>query len=191
MKFVFSMLILLAVSSCGGSFFISNVKEYYFAISPDTSENRRIFGKLFRDFNSRFSSDVLHLAEEGAWDNSKTSRITLTEGLARKEDKLGWGKWIRHSRLNSGQSFLRSPHKLRKDIYTMDIEFDKNHFKKWHRSDDKNHKQQLKTLFLHELGHGFQLDHEPNRSSIMYKEINVGKKDYQSYYLKVEKFLQK
>ena len=181
----------LGVVSCGDSLFISKVKDYYFEIEPASAENYRIFGKLFQNFNTSINANVLHLVDRGDLDGAETSYIKLTSGLHARDNKLGWGKWIRHSELNSGRNFLRQPQRVRRDVYTMRLEYDRGYLKERYYSDKESHKRQLKTLFLHELGHGFQMKHDPDRAAVMYREVNDSKKDLSSYYLRVQEFLRK
>ena len=181
---------LLAIS-CGDGFFVENVKRYYFAIEPATSENHRIFGQLFGDFNSRFNAPYLNIVRAGDLGQSETSTITLTPGLRYKDEKLGWGRWLISSKLNSRRSFLRRPNKVRRDTYTMELEFDHDYIKKRYYSSADNKQRELRTLFLHELGHGFQMGHDPEPQSVMYEKISDSYKDYRSFYLRVESFLRR
>ena len=175
--------------SCGDGFFVSTVKQYYFVVKPATEENRRIFRGLFGNFNRRFNESYLNLVQEGDLSANETSTIKLTNGLLSKDGKLGWGRWLRTSKLNSRRGFLRQPHKVRKDIYTMELEFDQDYIKKRHYSNADNERRQLRTLFLHELGHGFQMGHHPDKRSVMYREINDGYKNYDSFYERANRFL--
>lgn len=188
MRFVLLQLLFVSAVSCGDSLFVSKVKNYHFKIEPASAENYRIFGSLFHNFNISINSNVLHLVKEGDLDANETSYIKLTPGLHARDNKLGWGKWIRRSEINSGKSFLRQPQKIRRDIYTMRLEYDWDYLKERYYSSKESHKRQLTTLFLHELGHGFQMRHDPDRSSVMYREINNSKKDLRSYYLRGARF---
>ena len=148
-----------------------------------------MFSELFGNFNRRFNDSYLNLTRSGALPANETSTIVLTRGLLHADGKLGWGKWVRTSQLNSRESFLRKPYKVRKDIYTMELEFDRDYLRERYYSYKPNHKKQMRTLFLHELGHGFQMGHHPDRRSVMYREITDDYKDFNSYYRRVYDFL--
>lgn len=189
MKYLWLTFAVALLVACGDGFFVSTTKQYYFVVKPATRENHRIFRGLFNDFNRRFNAPYLNLVREGALSASETSTIKLTHDLLRRDGKLGWGRWLRTSKLNSRRGFLKSPQKVRKDIYTMELEFDDNYLKKrYHSRNDKDQKQ-LRTLFLHELGHGFQMGHHPDKRSVMYREVGDGYKDYASFYERAYRFL--
>lgn len=176
--------------ACGEDFFVANVKRYYFTVSPATPENHRIFRNLFGDFNRRFNTPYLNLiVNGGALPADETSTIVLTRGLLHADGKLGWGKWVRTSKLNRSKGFWQKPYKVRKDIYTMELEFDRDYMQERYYSDNSKRRKQMRTLFLHELGHGFQMGHDPNRHAVMYREITDDYKDFNSYYRKVYSFL--
>ena len=189
MRYLWLTFMVVLLVACGEDFFIANVKRYYFTVSPATPENHRIFNELFGNFNRRFNTPYLNLTHSGALPASETSTIVLTRGLLHADGKLGWGKWVRTSQLNSRQGFLQKPYKVRKDIYTMKLEFDRDYLQERYYSHKSNHKKQMRTLFLHELGHGFQMGHHPNRRSVMYREITDDYKDLNSYYRRVYDFL--
>ena len=189
MRYLWLTIAVALLVACGDGFFVSTVKQYYFVVRPATGENHRIFRELFGDFNRRFNASYLNLVRGGGLSASEISTIEMTDGLLHKDDKLGWGRWLRTSKLNSRRGFLNQPHKLRKDIYTMELEFDNDYLKKRYRSDSDKEKRQLRTLFLHELGHGFQMGHHPDRRSVMYREINDGYKNYDSFYERANQFL--
>lgn len=182
-------LVVTLLISCGEGFFVSTIKQYYFVVKPTTGENRRIFRELFGEFNSRVNAPYLNLIGEGELSASETSTIELTHGLLHRDEKLGWGRWLKTSKLNSRSGFLNQPHKVRKDIYTMELEFDNGFLKKHYQSNDDADQQLARTLFLHELGHGLQMGHHPSRRSIMYREINSGYKDYDAFYRSAYRFL--
>ena len=189
MRYLWLTFAVVLLVSCGDGFFVSTSKQYYFVVRPATGENHSIFKELFGNFNHRFNASYLNLVREGDLSASETSTIELTRGLLSRDDKLGWGRWLRTSKLNSRSGFLNQPYKVRKDIYTMELEFDSNYIKKRYRSHNDKDKRQLSTLFLHELGHGFQMGHHPDSRSVMYREINDGYKDYDSFYERAYRFL--
>ena len=189
MRYLFLVLFVAMLVGCGDGFFVAKVKQYYFAVKPATRENHSIFGNLFREFNTRCNAPYLNLVREGDLSVNETSTITVTSGLLRKDGKLGWGRWLKTAKLNSRSGFLNRPHKVRKDIYTMELEFDREYLQTRARSDNDEHRQQWRTLFLHELGHGFQMGHDPDRRSVMYREINGGYKDFDAFYERAYSFL--
>ncbi len=189
MRYMWLILVVALLAACGDGFFVSNTKQYYFVVKPATRENTRIFKGLFADFNRRFNSPYLNLVRGGELRASETSTIALTQGLRHKEGKLGWGRWIRTAKLNSRRGFLNKPHQVRKNIYTMELEFDRDYVTRRYRSDNDKDQRQLRTLFLHELGHGFQMGHHPDSRSVMYHEIDDTAKDYASFYRRAYRFL--
>ncbi len=190
MRQVFLALLSLTVLlGCGGGFFVAKVKQYYFAIEPATSENRAIFSKLFEELNERCNAPYLNIVRRGALSASGISTITVSSGLRKVDNKLGWGRWIRTTKLNSRRGFLQRPHKVRKDIYTMELEFDREFMQEHARARNEAKYSRWRTLFLHELGHGFQMGHDPERSSVMYSRITSGYKDYDTFYERAYNFL--
>ena len=189
MRYLWLTFVVMLLVACGEDFFVSNVKRYYFTVSPATSENHRIFRNLFGDFNRRFNAPYLNLTQGGALPAEETSTIVMTRGLLQADGKLGWGKWVRTSKLNSREGFWQKPYKVRKDIYTMELEFDRDYLQERYYSNNPKRRKQMRTLFLHELGHGFQMGHDPNRNSVMYREITDDYKDFNSYYRRVYNFL--
>ena len=189
MRYLLLTLFVAMLVGCGDGFFVAKVKQYYFEVKPATRENHSTFSKLFIKFNNRCNAPYLNLVRGGELSVNEISTITVTSGLLRRDGKLGWGRWLKTAKLNSRRGFLNQPHKVRKDIYTMELEFDREYLRKHARSDDDEQRQQWRTLFLHELGHGFQMGHDPDRHAVMYSEINSGYKDFDAFYEKAYGFL--
>ena len=185
---------LILYIACGdGSPLLRHKKKYYFVVSPSTPENLHVVKSYFHEFNSQFSSEVLHLTRRGGLPSDQISSITFTPNMSKKEgkdkDKLGWAHWESCTRFTNLQDWLKGPHKILTKIHTMHIEFDGTQLKAWHNSQQDQDLLKAKSLFYHELGHGFHMKHEPENSSVMYATINSSPKNFRDFYLKSERFL--
>lgn len=185
MKHLLFFQIVISLMSCGKSVFVEEVKRYHFDIKPYTRSNYRIFRDLFQDFNDKVGEDVLVLVLQDG--SSDMSRITMTKGLESRKSKIGFGGWQSDSSFN--ENCLRQPFKIIKKVYTMDLEFDEDFVKNRAQTDDKVARRELHTLFLHEVGHGFKLKHDPRRDAVMYEKVDSSKRDHRRFYRKVLDFL--
>lgn len=185
MKHLLFIMMVVSLISCGESMFVEEVKQYRFDIKPYTQSNYRIFRDLFRDFNNKVGEDVLVLVRRDS--SPEMSHITLTKGLEKSKDKIGFGGWRSDASFN--KDCLRKPFKVIKKVYTMNLEFDDDYVKNRVTTDDQGAKRELQTLFLHEVGHGLKLKHDPSRNAVMYKKVDRRPRDQRRFYRKVFDFL--
>ena len=165
--------------------FVEEVKQYHFDVKPYTQSNYRIFRDLFRDFNDTVGEDVLILAYRNSSPNM--SHITMTKGLEKNKNKIGFGGWRSNSRFN--EDCMSKPPKIIKKVYTMNLEFDDDFVRNRSSSNEQTAKRELQTLFLHEVGHGLKLKHDPKRDAVMYAKIDSQQRDHRRFYRKVLDFL--
>ena len=185
MKHLLFINIVISLISCGESMFVEEVKQYHFDIRPYTQSNYRIFHDLFQDFNNEVGEDVLVLVRRNG--SPEMSHITMTKGLEKSKDKIGFGGWQSDTSFN--KNCLRKPFKVIKKVYTMNLEFDDDFVKNRVTTNDQGAKRELQTLFLHEVGHGLKLKHDSSRDAVMYKKVDRRPRNQRRFYRKVLAFL--
>ena len=114
----------------------------------------------------------------------------MSERGGEDSDTLGWAQWRTCTKVSSFKTLLVSPHKMLTKIHTMHLEFDETRFREWHYSERVDEREKATNLFMHEVGHGLHLMHDPDESSVMYQSINDAKKNYQKFYNKAASFLE-
>ena len=181
------------ISSCDGM--INHKKRYYFTLSPHSEQNRELLNFYFYKFNSNFNVDVLNfLPYDHNRSDDELSTILMIPHMSQRQGEddgtLGWAQWRTCTKVSNFKTLLVSPHKMLTKIHTMHLEFDETQFTKWHHSEHLAEREKAKSLFLHEVGHGFHLIHDPDKNAVMYESINNENKNYQKYYNKVASFLE-
>ena len=187
------MFVVMVLGACDGM--IAHKKRYYFALTANGEKSRELLNFYFYKFNSNFNVDVLKfLPPDHHRSDDEVSTILMVPRMSEREGEddgtLGWGQWRTCVKMSSFKTLLVSPHKMITKIHTMHLEFDVTRFTEWHYSDKLAEREQAESLFLHEIGHGFHLDHDPDKNAVMYENINDAKKNHQKYYDKVAKFLE-
>ena len=186
-------IVLLCVTAC--SDMIHERKKYYFSVIPDTHDNRNVANYYFAQFNANFNTDVLHVINTpNKLKSDETSTLRFTPHLSKREGEdrgnLGWGQWVYCTKFSNIYTLLKQPNKFLTRVNTMHLEFDEGKLKKWYQSNVARQQMKARSLFYHELGHGFHLEHDNDRASVMYESINDEDKDLNRFFLKVAKFLQ-
>jgi hypothetical protein len=137
-------------------------------------------------FNRETGTESLKLVDHP---NDANSEIILTKGLNARDGKVGWGQWIRTTESESAANSLFGDTPSRTHIFTMRLEFDYDYIKDRINVADSEKHYDFRKLFYHEVGHGLQLDHDPNPQSVMYYDIS-GTKDFNGYIRQVRSYLQ-
>lgn len=178
--------VLFAVlSSCGTSYHEEEIKDYTLATDSHDPVIKDELARLTKDFNDsagfeaiKFSYDISHA----------NSIITITKGLDSRDGNLGYGQWIAEIDEESSATRVtggRQPH--RTTVYSMKIEFDEDYLVSHLNPTTPAEKDELRTLYFHEVGHGLQMNHDPEVSSVMYKYIS-GTKDFASFFGRVRQY---
>ena len=140
---------------------------------------------LIQDYNGNVGSEVLEYSEslDGA-----NSEILITKGLEARDGKVGWGQWS--STTERKGTIVQIPGEKASETtkYSLQVEFDEEFLK----SNEKNAENglpnyEVRKLFAHEIGHGFQLDHDPDVKQVMYMDIS-GEKNFATYWPKIRDF---
>ena len=186
---------------CQTDIYTTDIKEYRFTIEPRTERNVLLFRSFFRAFNRQFekqfgqprllqltstktnNTSTIHIGDNNQY------RIRNIDGQEYKT--VGKGNWQRNSYVHIYGGILLRQQKVIENIYSMKLYFNEHYLHEWHSSTDYLTRQQAYTLFLHELGHGMQMGHEPESTDIMYYQINRNKKDLSAFMRRVAKFMRR
>ena len=191
--------VILVLGGCQTDTYTTNIKEYRFTIEPHTERNVQLFNSFFRIFNRQFAKQFGHkrLLRLTTTKTSNTSSIHLgSDGQYRvihldgqDYKTVGRGNWQRTSYVHIYGGILLRQQKIVENIYSMRLYFNSDYLHEWHNSTDLLTRHRAYTLFLHELGHGMRMQHEPNPEDIMYYQINPVKKDIPAFMQRVASFL--
>jgi predicted Zn-dependent protease len=69
----------------------------------------------------------------------------------------------------------------------MQVEFDQDFLNSNNKDENGALNIEIRKLFAHEVGHGFQLQHAPEERDVMYYDIS-GDKDFSSYWPRIREF---
>ena len=167
------------VLGCGTGYDTEKIKSYRIAVTNADSTLIRDFRSLIQDYNRLAKLTVLEFVANPAEANSV---IVVTEGLQKRDGKVGWGQWISEIRAENPLTKLPGEKAKRTIAYSMRVEFDAEYM----RRNDLYGKQKL---FFHEVGHGLEMDHNPtDAADVMYPDV-VGEKDFDQYFNRVRQYL--
>jgi hypothetical protein len=185
---VYLILSSMLMFACGDVYENVERKHYVLGLHSSDDNLRRQFEVLIDEYNQEAGFDALSF---GVSPNEINSSIILTKGLKQRDGKVGWGQWIvaTETTTNSSSQMLSTEFK-RIHNYTMRLELDEDYVMDRIYSGDETQQYDLKKLLYHEIGHGFQLDHAPQRADLMYYDIS-GNKDFGLYFSQVRKFFKK
>jgi hypothetical protein len=173
------------VTSCGMSTQESSVKNFTLScVNADTAVHDG-FRALVSKYNSEAGFEALSYT---ANPDDANSPIYLSKGLNQREGKVGWGQWL--SETEERRTYLPQPKALRTTSYSMRLELDEDFMRLKINSMKESDQIDVRKLFYHEVGHGMQMDHDPDVSSVMYYDIS-GDKDFPAYFSKVQAFFGK
>lgn len=176
---------LVSFVSCGAQVEKTEVKKYVMALKEGDSSHKPLIKKLIEDYNANLGYQVLEFTDSI---DSANSPIIVTKGLEKRDGKVGWGQWF--SQTERRGSVIQVPGQKIKETtsYSLQVEFDEDFLK-------SNNKEttpglinyEIRKLFAHEIGHGFQMPHAPVERDVMYFDIS-GDKDFTGYWPQVREF---
>lgn len=171
LKSLFASVLFLIISACGSESTV-HVKEYTFFVESEDQEIIDAVRVLFARYNKDFGDDVLKIVDQKSEANSS---IKFISGLRSSEKKLGLGQWITTTSAKNGSVFEGGSFTKKIEVvYSMELSFDLENFKaKLPYLNKEGHPfdEHLYTLLCHEVGHGLQIPHKNNLSSVMYPSI--------------------
>ena len=174
-----------AVSSCGQKIQKTVVKSYILGVAQENSAFQPMLKALIEDYNTNVGSRVLQFSDSM---DSVNSPVLITKGLEARDGKVGWGQWSTSTEHKGSTVPLPGVTSSEKTKYRLQVEFDEEFLT--NNSKDASPgvpNYEVRKLFAHEIGHGFQMDHDPDVNQIMYMDIS-GEKTFGSYWPKVRDF---
>lgn len=177
-----TLLLTLGIVSCGANVKSKSVKEYRVTLAKGDSSFVPLIKTLVSDYNANAGLQALQYVDSA---DQANSRIVITEGLEKRDGKVGWGQWLTSSQ-RSGSNIPGGSIDETTE-YSLQVEFDADFLRSNSKIDDGAVQYEAQKLFAHEIGHGFQMDHDPDVSNVMYLDI-TGIKDFKSYFSRVRSF---
>jgi hypothetical protein len=184
---LFLVLSLPMINACGSmKYDVKEIKKYQIHMESDDEAVQSRFQKLVEEYNEKVGMETLTYEASAA---NANSIATLTAGLQNRDGKVGWGQWTKESKQESPFERPIGSRPKRTESYSMQLEFDMDYFLQRMNSDDPEKQLQLYKLFAHEVGHGFQMNHDGEVSSVMYPDIS-GEKEFEPYYERVRSYFE-
>lgn len=169
-------------ASCGAKLEERKVKQYRLGLAGGDMSFKPIIKSLVLDFNAQAGFRAIEFVESV---DQANSNVFIVEGLEERDGKVGWGQWFAETErtgVNMPGTTLEEETR-----YSLRAEFDADFFRKHGKSENGLLDIELRKLFAHEIGHGFQMDHHVDPSNVMYKDIS-GNKDFSDYWPRVRAF---
>lgn len=170
------------MTSCGMSTQERSVKSFTLSCMNADTALHDGFRALVSKYNSEAGFEALHYT---ANPDEANSPVYLSKDLNQREGKVGWGQWL--SETEERRTYLPQPKAMRTTSYSMRLELDEDFMRLKINSMKESDQTDVRKLFYHEVGHGFQMGHDPEVSSVMYYDI-TGDKDFPAYFTKVREF---
>lgn len=179
------LLSIFPLVSCGNSVEKTEVKKYVMALKQGDQAFKPLVKRMIDDYNDQVGYQVVEYSESP---DSANSPILITKGLEDRDGKVGWGQWFSQTERRGTAIPVPGQKTSEKTTYSLQVEFDEDFL----RSNEKDASPgvlnlEIRKLFAHEVGHGFQMSHAPNERDVMYFDIS-GEKDFTSYWPQVRGF---
>lgn len=172
----------LLTNGCGSKVNSSAVKEYRVAVIDGDATSKQLVKGLIQDYNSQLGQKAIEYVDSA---DQANSRIIIVEGLEKRDGKVGWGQWFAETdRSGSGVPGAQVD---KTTTYTLQAEFDADFLRQNGKIENGSIGIEVKKLFAHEIGHGFQLEHHPDQNNVMYYDIS-GTKDFSSYWPRIRSY---
>lgn len=172
----------LSFSSCGAKVHSKSVKEYRVTLAKGDPSFVPQIKAIISDYNAHVGLQAITYVDSA---DQANSRILVTEGLEKRDGKVGWGQWFS----TSERSGTNLPGTTLDEVteYSLQVEFDAAFLRDNAKIENGNVQYEVQKLFAHEIGHGFQMDHAPEQTNVMYYDI-TGVKDFSPYFERVRSF---
>ena len=173
----------LALSGCGTSVDEVGVKEFRLTLVNNTDKDLiNTFRRAIADFNESAGMQALTYVDAPEQANSA---IVITKGLQKRDGKVGWGQPLAEIDEQRRLDNLNGVKVDRTTRHFMRVEFDEEYIRQRMASTEESAKYDLKKLFSHEVGHGFEMGHEMNdKNNLMFPDIS-GQKNFDQYFKNV------
>jgi hypothetical protein len=186
-RLLFCLGLALGFSSCGAKVEKSSVKSYVLGMKSGDEKYKPLIKQMIDDYNAGLGMRVLEFSD--SMDDANCP-VLITKGLEQRDGKVGWGQWF--SQTERRGTVVQVPGTVMTETvrYSLQVELDQDFLDS--NSKDaaaKGLNMEIKKLFAHEIGHGFQMSHDPTVSDVMYFDIS-GDKDFTTYWPRVRAFFE-
>ena len=177
----------LCLSSCGAKVEKDEIKSYVLALKDGDAAYKSLVKRMIDDYNQNLGLLVLEYSDSI---DTANCPVIITKGLEKRDGKVGWGQWF--SQTERKGTIVAVPGTVATETvrYSLQVEFDED-FLVTNEKSSKNGllSEDIRKLFAHEIGHGFQMQHAPELKDVMYYDIS-GEKDFATYWPRVREFFQ-
>lgn len=185
MKYLwFYALSVATLSSCGANIQSKSVKEYRVSLTQGDASFVPLLKAIVSDYNTHAGIQAIQYVDSP---DQANSRILVTEGLEKRDSKVGWGQWF--STTERSGSNLPGATVDEVTAYSFQVEFDADFLRNNSKINNGVIQYEVQKLFAHEVGHGFKMEHAPTSevTNVMYYDI-TGVKDFTPYFERVRTF---
>ena len=171
--------------SCGANVEKREIKKYVMGLKQGDESYKPLIKRMITDYNSNVGYGVLEFSESA---DSANSPVIVTKGLEKRDGKVGWGQWFSSTERRVAMVPVSGQKSTETTSYTLQVEFDED-FLKSNEKDETTGllNYEIRKLFAHEIGHGFQMAHAAEERDVMYFDIS-GEKDFAGYWPQVRGF---
>jgi hypothetical protein len=171
--------------SCGAQVDKSEIKTYVLALQNSDSSHTPLVKKMIEDYNAEAGFRALEFSD--SIDNANCP-VIITKGLEKRDGKVGWGQWFSTTERDGLMVPIPGTRSTETVRYSLQVEFDEDFLKSNNKSGTNGALNvEIRKLFAHEIGHGFQFQHVPEENDIMYYDIS-GDKDFSTYWPRIRGF---
>jgi hypothetical protein len=175
------------VSSCGARVEKDEIKSYVLALKDSNDAYKPLVKRMIDDYNQNLGLRVLEYSETM---DTANCPVIITKGLEKRDGKVGWGQWF--SQTERKGTIVAVPGSVATETvrYSLQVEFDEDFLTSNEKSSANGVlSDDIRKLFAHEIGHGFQMQHAPEIKDVMYYDIS-GEKDFSTYWPRVRAFFE-
>lgn len=187
-----SCLFSLFLISCGSpSYETQAVLDYRVFLTGGNDQMREAIYELNDVYTEELGFEAISFVNS---EDDANSIISFPSSWTQGKNVLGFGKWEAWV-VEEGKDFVSLGRPLDRTVsFSMKLEFEVGNFKRQlerHKNGEAGAWAHLYHLYAHELGHGFQLEHEDIKRSVMFEVITENSRpdvDYPSYFEHVKRF---